>query len=174
MNDNIANICIYGDPVLRKSAEEVTEFDKNLYRIAECLTETMYGHENGIGLAAPQIGVSSKLTVIDLSFGTEYDKILTMVNPEIVEAEGESIGEEGCLSIPGIYEPVARTSRIYTRFQDLEGNIKELEAEDYLARVIQHEVDHLNGILFVDRLSTVKRKLLSRKLRELSKKGSDV
>ncbi len=174
MNENIENIRIYGDPVLRKPTEDITSFDGDLRRLADSMIETMYNHENGIGLSGPQVGVSKKIVVIDLSFGTEYDNVLIMINPEIVETEGECPWEEGCLSVPGIYETVIRPAKVFARFRDIEGDMREIENDEYLARVMLHEVDHLDGILFVDRLSTVKRKLLSGKLRTLAKKGEIV
>jgi len=171
MTDEIDKIRIYGDPVLRKPSEKVTEFDSSLVELEDRLVESMFFHENGIGLSAPQVGESRKILVIDLSFGENTGKILTMVNPEIVESEGECTLEEGCLSVPGIFETVARPVKIFARYQDIDGNEREIETGDFLARVIQHEADHLEGILFVDRLSTIKRKLLSKKLRTLSKGG---
>ncbi|MFC1694050.1 peptide deformylase [Candidatus Latescibacterota bacterium] len=169
MTGDYTRIHIYGDSVLRKISEEVTDFDGGLCRLVENMTESMYVN-NGIGLAGPQVGVSQKITVIDLSFGEEVGNTLTLINPQILEKEGESTGEEGCLSVPGIYEDITRAEKIAFRYQDLDGNIHEKEAEDFLARVILHETDHLDGILFVDRLSTVKRKLLSKQLRSLAQK----
>ena len=137
MTDDIERIRIYGNTVLRKHAEKITEFDENLRRLSDRMVETLFAHENGIALAAPQIDVSRKLVVIDLSFGEEYDKILTMVNPEILETEGEDILEEGCLSVPGIFEEVVRSKKIHVRFQNLDGDMKEIETDDFLARVIR-------------------------------------
>ena len=171
MTDEIDKIRIYGDPVLRKPSEKVTEFDGSLAKLEDRLVESMFSYESGIGLSAPQIGESRKILVIDLSFGENTGKILTMVNPEIVETEGECTLEEGCLSVPGIFETVVRPVKIFARYQDIDGNEREIETGDFLARVIQHEADHLEGILFVDRLSTIKRKLLSKKLRTLAKGG---
>jgi len=171
MIEEIDKIRIYGDPVLKKNGTEITEFDRNVIELADRLVESMFYNQNGIGLAAPQIGESRRMLVIDQSFGEEFDNILTMVNPEILESEGENTLEEGCLSVPGIFEQVVRPAKIFARYQDLDGNVKEIESDDFLARVIQHEVDHLNGILFVDRLSTVQRKLISKKLKALAKEG---
>lgn len=174
MSDTIEKIRIYGDPVLRKVSGEVTEFNGELAELEEKLIDAMFAHSNGIGLSAPQIGVSKQMLVIDTSFGEEYDKIFTMVNPVIVSTEGEITIEEGCLSIPGIYEPVTRPSKIFVRYRDMDGNEREIENDDYLARVIQHEADHLNGVLFVDRIGTVRRTLLSKKLKTLTKEGDIV
>lgn len=162
---------IYGDPVLRKSAENVTEFDENLRVLVDNITETMF-EDNGIGLAAPQVGISKKITVIDLSFGKEADKILTLINPEITDRVGECSFEEGCLSVPGIYEEVVRPGKLRLRFQDINGKDHYTEVQGFLATIIQHELDHLDGILFVDRLSTVKRNILAKTLRLLSEEGS--
>ena len=173
MNNTIDRIRIYGDPLLRKTTGKIIEFNKSLRDLAESMVETMYA-KNGMGLAGPQVGVSMKISVIDLSFGVDMDKILTLINPEILESEGTSTFEEGCLSVPGIFEDVIRPEMVKIRFQDLRGKEKEMEVEGFLARVIQHEIDHLDGVLFVDRLGTVKRKLLSKKLRQLASEGDSV
>ena len=174
MNDKVEEIRIYGDKVLRLKAEEVQSFDGELKDLAEHLIETLYNDESGIGLAAPQIGVSRRVFAVDRSFGKEFDNMLVMVNPKVTLLGEEISIEEGCLSVPGIYEQVSRPEGVSVQYWDIDGNKHELEADDYLARVIQHENDHLDGVLFVDRLSSVKRHLLGRKLRELSKKGSTV
>ncbi len=168
MSDEIEIIRIYGDPVLRKMAEKVTDFDNNLHEFADRMIQVMY-EKNGIGLAGPQVGISHKIVTIDLSFGEEVDNILTLINLEILNKEGEVTFEEGCLSVPGIYEELMRSEKIFARYQDIDGEVQEIEADAMLARVIQHEVDHLEGILFVDRLSTVKRNLLAKKLRSITK-----
>ena len=170
MSDDIDRVRIYGDPVLRKNTEKITDFDKSLRDLADRMVETMYA-KNGIGLAGPQVGVSRKISVIDLSFVEEVDKILTLVNPEVLEFEGTATIEEGCLSVPDIFEDVIRPEMVKIRFQDLSGEGQEMEVEGFLARIIQHEVDHLDGVLFIDRLSTVMRTLLSKKLRQLTSEG---
>lgn len=157
----------YGSSVLRKQAEPVTEFDDDLREFTARMVDTLY-EQNGFGLAAPQVGVSKRLAVIDLSMGDEVDNILVLINPDIYFTEGECAFEEGCLSIPGIYESVVRPEKIRVRFQNLDGKPVEIEADDLLARVIQHETDHLDGILFVDRLGTVKRTMLTKTLRDIS------
>jgi peptide deformylase len=157
----------YGSPVLKKRAETVTEFDDELRDFVNRMAETLY-EENGVGLAAPQVGISRRIVVIDLSFGEEVDRILPMINPEILSAEGECTLEEGCLSIPGIYEDVVRPERVRVRYCDPQGRTVEMDADGFLARVIQHEADHLDGILFVDRLGAVKRTFLARTLREIA------
>ena len=159
-------IHIYGDPVLRKSTGPVTDFNSNLRDIVKNMVETMY-LDNGIGLAAPQIGILDKIIVIDRSFGERVDDVITLINPEVLETEGECALEEGCLSVPGVYEEIVRPEKIMVRFQDIEGNFHETDADGMLARIVQHESDHLDGVLFVDRLSAVKRRLLAKTLRSL-------
>ena len=162
---------IYGDPILRKSTDIVTQFDKNTSDLVNNMIETMY-EGNGIGLAAPQVGISEKIVVIDTSFGENIDSAIQLINPEIVEIEGECVLEEGCLSIPGIYEEVIRPEKIWVKYFDINGNEQNRDTDGLLARVIQHEMDHLDGILFVDRLSTVKRNLLANTLRAMAMEGS--
>jgi len=171
METMIDDIRIYGDPVLRKVAEEITEFGEETQELSDRLIDSMFSNDKGIGLAAPQIGILKRMFVIDLSFGEEVDDILVMVNPEIVETEDEIAFEEGCLSVPEIYEMVTRPKWIKVKYQDVEGNELELENEDFLARVIQHELDHLDGILFIDHLGSLKRTLLTKKLRTLAKES---
>jgi peptide deformylase len=161
---------IYGDPILRKPAEQVSEFDEALSDVVSNMIETLFV-DNGLGLAAPQVGILKRIVVIDLSFGKEVDNILTVINPDIYESEGESTFEEGCLSVPGVYEDVVRPAKIRLRFQDMQGKEHDMETDGFLATVIQHELDHLNGILFIDRLSTVKKSLLAKTLRELAEGG---
>jgi peptide deformylase len=132
--------------------------------------ETMYANK-GLGLAAPQVGVSKRLTVLDPSAGEDEAAKLVLVNPEILVREGVQIGEEGCLSIPGFREDVRRAYRVRVRAQDLDGNFFETDGEELLARAIQHEIDHLDGILFLQHLSLLKRDLIKRKIRKLVKAG---
>jgi len=134
------------DPVLRERAMEVTKFNANLHKLLRDMAETMYDAK-GVGLAAPQIGILKRVIVVDV--GDEHG-LIEMVNPEIVEREGEQIGPEGCLSIPGLNGIVRRAQRVVVKGQDRDGNPFTVEAEGYLARAFQHEVDHLNGVLFTD------------------------
>jgi peptide deformylase len=134
------------DPVLRERAKEVTKFNANLHKLLKDMADTMYDAK-GVGLAAPQIGILKRVIVIDV--GDEHG-LIEMVNPEIVEREGEQIGPEGCLSIPGLNGIVRRAQRVVVKGQDRSGNPFTVEAEGYLARAFQHEVDHLNGVLFTD------------------------
>lgn len=166
----ILRIRKYGDPVLETKAEPVTEFNGELKQLAADMFETMYANK-GIGLAAPQVGVSKRLTVLDHSAGEEEAAKLVLVNPEILVREGTQIGEEGCLSIPGFREDVKRAYRVRVRAQDLDGNFFETDGEELLARAIQHEIDHLDGILFLQHLSLLKRDLIKRKIRKLVKAG---
>ncbi|MCL6560291.1 MAG: peptide deformylase, partial [Firmicutes bacterium] len=132
--------------------------------------ETMYANK-GIGLAAPQVGVLRRLAVLDPSAGEDPAAKLVLVNPVILVKEGVQIGEEGCLSIPGFREDVKRAYRVRVRAQDLDGNPFETEGEELLARAIQHEIDHLDGILFLQHLSLLKRDLIKRKIKKLRKEG---
>lgn len=166
----VYKVRIYGDPALRENTEIVAAFNKNLNDLVDSMIETMY-EDNGIGLAAPQIGIFKKIAVIDLSFGEEVGNVMTLINPEILKTEGECSLEEGCLSVPGIYEEVLRSDNIRVRYQDFDGNELEKDVDGLLARIIQHESDHLEGVLFVDRLSTVKRNLLAKTLRALADGG---
>ena len=162
----------YGSPVLRQKTEPVTVFDDELRAFVEHMAETMYV-TNGIGLAAPQVGVLRRIMVIDMSFGEEVDTILAMVNPEILGSEGECTLEEGCISIPGVFEEVVRPERIRVRYHDLNGETVETDADGLLARVMQHEIDHLEGVLFVDRIGAAKRALLAKTLREIAEENGE-
>jgi len=152
---------LLGDPVLRTEAEPVESVDAELRRLAADMFETMYAEE-GVGLAAPQVGISKRLIVIDAQ--SEDVKPFALVNPEVVESsEDTDRGEEGCLSVPGVKELVERPLRVTVEATDLEGRSVRMEAEGLLGRILQHEVDHLDGILFFDRVSPLKRKMLLKK-----------
>ena len=155
-----------GHPTLRKVAEPVEGFDVSLRELAENMIETMRVNE-GIGLAAPQVNISRRMFVIDLSLIDEELEARAYVNPEILNSSGSEKFEEGCLSIPGIRADVVRPTQIRVRYQTLDGETVEEEMEGLLARVFQHEFDHLEGILFTDRLSPLQKKLLGEKLQEL-------
>jgi len=135
------------DPVLREKAKPVTKFNANLHKLLDDMAETMY-HAEGVGLAAPQIGIEKRVIVVDT--GEEDGGLMEMVNPEIIESEGEQLGPEGCLSIPGLNGDVRRALRVKLRGQDRYGNDITIEAKEFQARAFQHEVDHLNGVLFTD------------------------
>ena len=166
----IHEIVKYPDPVLAKPASPVTEFDAALKKLVEEMFESMYAAQ-GIGLAAPQIGLSKQLTVIDISFKKNPDEKIVLINPEIIEEEGKQFEEEGCLSLPEIREKVHRAARVKVRAQNQHGKAFEIEGEELLARAFQHEIDHLNGILFIDRISRLKRELALRKIRKMQKAG---
>jgi peptide deformylase len=152
----VLEILQFPHPVLRKRADEVKEIDEQLHRLAQDMTETIY-RAPGVGLAAPQIGVPNRLIVVDLSAGERPDGKIVIVNPEIVCKEGEIRLEEGCLSVPDLRETVTRCKRVVVKGSDLEGRTLEVEGEDLLAVALQHEIDHLDGVLFLDHLSQLKR-----------------
>src|SRR5574340_1127930 len=161
----------YGDPVLETEAAEVTEFDTpELHKFIDDMFESMYAAK-GVGLAAPQIGFSKKIAVIDVSNGERPEEKLVLVNPRIVRVDGKQTGEEGCLSIPGFREQVRRAKRVTVRAQNIKGEWFEKTAEDLLARAFQHETDHLYGRLYITHVSALKRDLIRRKVRKLAKAG---
>jgi len=166
----IHDVVKWPDPVLAKRGEDVTVFDAKLKQLVDEMFESMYAAQ-GIGLAAPQIGLSQRLTVIDCSFKKNPDEKVVLINPEIIERKGKQVEEEGCLSLPEIREKVSRAAWVKVHAQDVEGNPIELEGEELLARAIQHEIDHLDGILFIDRLSRLKRDLAIRKIKKMQKNG---
>jgi peptide deformylase len=166
----IREIVKYPDPVLQKPAEPVSEFDDELRSLVDDMFESMYAAQ-GIGLAAPQIGVSKRLTVIDLSFKKNPEEKIVLINPEIIHKEGKQNEEEGCLSLPEIRERVSRAEKVRVRAQDVEGKWFEMDGDELLARAFQHEIDHLDGVLFIFRVSALKRDLLLRKIRKMQKNG---
>lgn len=167
----VRKILKYGEPVLEKKAEPVTEFDTpELKEIITDMWETMYSAK-GVGLAAPQIGLGKRISVIDVSVGENEADKLVIINPEITFREGKQTGEEGCLSIPGFREPVTRANKVSVVAKNEKGETVELTGEELLARAFQHEIDHLNGILFVNHLSTLKRDIIRRKIKKLQKSG---
>ena len=158
----------YGDPVLRKRAEPVQKITEAEIKLAEEMLITLYATGNGIGLAATQVGILKQFLIVDLS-ENEDDGIepLFLFNPEILSAEGESVAEEGCLSIPDLRADVRRPEKIVVKVMNLRSKDVEFEADGLLARVLQHEIDHLNGTLFIDRISGLKRQLLRGELKKL-------
>jgi peptide deformylase len=160
----------FGDSVLQQSASPVTAFDAELDRLIDDMIETMYAAP-GIGLAAPQVGVAKRLCVIDLSGGKKDGELLTLINPEFIEREGMQLEDEGCLSGPGVTAIVARPSRAVVRAQDRTGQTRVFEASGLLARAFQHELDHLDGRLFLDRLRGLKRDMIARRIRKLQRAG---
>ena len=161
----------YGDPVLEKPAATVTEFDTpELHKLLDDMFESMYA-ARGVGLAAPQIGISQRIAVIDTSTGEDPVAKLVLINPEIVKIEGQQQSEEGCLSIPGFREQVTRGKRVTIRAQNANGESWEQTAEDLLARAFLHETDHLCGKLYITHVSALKRDLIRRKIKKLVKDG---
>jgi peptide deformylase len=160
----------YGDPVLEKPAAPVEVFDDELRKLLEDMFESMYA-AHGVGLAAPQIGISKRIAVIDVTFKEDPNAKLVLVNPQIILTEGKQKGSEGCLSIPDFREPVTRPQRVTVRAQDGTGKWFEKTGEDMLARAFMHETDHLNGRLYIHHISALKRDLMKRKIRKLVKAG---
>ncbi|HUK15323.1 MAG TPA: peptide deformylase [Bryobacteraceae bacterium] len=161
----------FGDPVLEREAEEVTEFGTaELDKFLEDMFESMYAAK-GVGLAAPQIGFSRKIAVIDVSNGEKEEEKLVLINPRIVKVEGKQEGEEGCLSIPGFREQVKRGKRVTVRAQDATGEPFEKTGEDLLARAFLHETDHLHGRLYISHISALKRDLMKRKIKKMQRAG---
>src|SRR5580658_9540628 len=166
----ILKIVKYPEPVLSQPGEPVTEFNAELKKLAADMFETMYAAQ-GIGLAAPQVGISKRLTVIDLGMGKEPKDKLVLINPEIILSEGKLYEEEGCLSFPDIREKVVRAAKVRIRAQDEHGKWFEMAGEELLSRAMQHEIDHLDGVLFIFRMSPLKRNLNLRKIRKLQSEG---
>jgi peptide deformylase len=162
---SVAKIRIYPDPILQTRAAEIEKIDERVVRLAGVMAETMYSAP-GVGLAAPQIGVSERIICIDVRSPEEEKELITLINPVIIEAEGRYVGEEGCLSVPEIRENVSRALRVVVRGLDLSEQQREIETVGLLARALQHEIDHLDGILFIDRISRLKRRIIQRKLRK--------
>jgi peptide deformylase len=160
----------YGDPVLEKPGAVIKKFDEELQQLVDDMFASMYA-ANGVGLAAPQIGKSIRLTVIDVSIGKNSEAKIVLINPEIIHAEGEVREEEGCLSIPGFRGYVVRPQFVTVRAQNLKGESFEIRGENILARAFCHEIDHLNGVLFLQHLSMLKRDLIRRKIKKLRKEG---
>jgi len=160
----------YGEPVLHRTAEPVTEITAEVDALIEDMIQTMYAAP-GLGLAAPQVGVPIRLFVVDTSLGHRADDLVVMVNPEFVEREGMQLEEEGCLSVPGFNSTVARPERVVVRGLDRHGAEHVREGTGLLARAFQHEMDHLDGRVFVDRLRGIQRDLIVRRIRKLSRTG---
>jgi peptide deformylase len=158
----------YGNPVLEKPAEKVTVFDEELQKLVDDMFESMYAAK-GVGLAAPQIGISRRIAVIDVTFKEDPTAKLVLINPEIIHTEGKHTQSEGCLSIPDFRENVTRPNKVTVRAQDVHGKVFEKTGDDLLARALLHETDHLNGKLYISHLSSLKRDLIKRKIRKMIK-----
>jgi peptide deformylase len=166
----IRPIVRYGDPVLHAPSAPVERIDESVRALCDDMIATMYAAP-GIGLAAPQVGVPLRVIVIDLSVGEDPAQVIRLVNPELVEREGEQKHEEGCLSIPGYAGSPARPASVTVRGLDLDGRERVYTATELLARAFCHEIDHVDGLVFVDRLSPLKRDLMKRKLRKKAREG---
>ncbi len=166
----VLEIITIGHPTLTRKAEPVEKIDEDIIRLARDMVETLY-RAPGVGLAAPQVDVSKRLIVVDLSIGEHPEELIVLANPEIVAKKGESVCEEGCLSVPDIREKVSRPYHVTVRGMDLEGRTVEVEGEDLLARALCHEIDHLDGHLFIERLSPLKKALVRKKLKKLAETG---
>ncbi len=160
----------YGAQELKTPSKTITAFDGELEKIARNMIETMYSAP-GIGLAANQIGLNIRLATIDLSVGEDPAQLIVICNPQIVSSEGEQKSEEGCLSIPEFTDTVVRPVKLVVRGQDIHGNDVQFEARELLARCFSHEIDHLDGVLFIDRLSSLKKTLIRNKIKKLAKAG---
>jgi peptide deformylase len=160
----------FGDPVLETKAAPVTEFDADLRKLLDDMFESMYA-AHGVGLAAPQIGVSRRIAVIDVTFKEDPKQKLVLINPEIIHSEGRISQNEGCLSIPEFRENVTRPKKVTVRAQNAKGDFFEHTGEELLARAFCHEIDHLNGKLYISHISALKRDLMKRKIRKLQKTG---
>jgi len=161
----------FGDPVLDKPSAPVTAFDDDLRKLVDDMFESMYA-AHGVGLAAPQIGIAKRLAVIDTTLGEQEAEKLVLINPEIILSEGRQYEEEGCLSFPEIREKIVRAAKVRIRAQDANGKWFEMDGEELLARAFQHEIDHLDGVVFLFRMSALKRSLNLRKIRKMQNEGT--
>jgi len=161
---------LYGAEVLETPSAPVTNISDNEIQLVRDMVETMY-HASGVGLAAPQVGVGKRIMVTDPTGGEKKSQIITLINPEIVSSEGEQYEDEGCLSIPGFSAAVVRPARVVLKGLDLNGKEVSVEGRDLLARAFCHEMDHLNGVVFLDHLSFLKRDIIRRKIKKLMKQG---
>jgi peptide deformylase len=165
------SIVLYGESVLEKQAEMVTEFDTpELKKLIDDMFESMYAAK-GVGLAAPQIGIAKRIAVIDLSVAEDPQQKIVLINPEVIRKEEFQTGEEGCLSLPGFREQVTRPKNVTVRAQNIKGERFEMNGDELLARAFCHEIDHLNGRLYISHVSALKRDLIRRKVRKLVKAG---
>ena len=161
----VLEIIKLGHPTLSKKAAPIQHIDEEIVEIAQNMIETMHAAP-GLGLSAPQVDVSRRLITVDLSIGEKKEDLIVLINPELVHQEGQVVREEGCLSVPEVYEKIGRPQKIIIKGLDLAGKEKEIEAIDLLARVFCHEIDHLNGILFIDGLSSLKRNLIKKRFKK--------
>jgi len=162
----LREIIIWPDPILKKPAVAVDRVDEEIRKLLDDMAETMYAAD-GVGLAAPQVGVSKRIVVIDTSPRQEGQRLLHLVNPRIVKTEGETVYTEGCLSVPGEAEEVERAAKVWVEALDRDGKKLEIVGEGLLGIALQHELDHLDGVLFVDHLSSLKRELIRKRMKKL-------
>jgi peptide deformylase len=166
----LLEIVKWPNPILDTPGDPVTVFDDDLKKLVNDMFETMYAAP-GVGLAAVQVGITKRLFVMDCSGGKDPEQRIALINPEVLAAEGDQNGEEGCLSFPGIFTPVERSLRAVVRAQDVNGNEIEIDGMELTARCMLHETDHCDGIVFLDKMSPIKRELVKRKIRKLQKTG---
>jgi peptide deformylase len=166
----ILPIIKYGNPLLHQVCEPITVFDEELEALSKNMTETMYAAP-GYGLAAPQVGMLKRLIVVDVTVGERPDSLIVLANPELINTEGDQYEEEGCLSIPEFTARVHRPHRVIVSGRDVKGQERIIEGESILSRVLAHEIDHLNGILFIDHLGALKRDIIKRKIRRKVRAG---
>ena len=162
------SIRTYGDPVLNSKSAAVTEVDGKVIRQVDSMFDSLYASQNGLALAAPQIGIQRQIVVWDLD-----DEPMALINPEIVEADGEWVYDEGCLSIPGLYVEMLRPNRVHVRGLSLAGEVVEFEAEELMGRMFQHEIDHLQGVLMFDRMQPEQRKEALAEYRRMLERPAD-
>lgn len=170
MSDKAFEVLKYGDEILIRRADKIENITEELHKLTQQMAVTMYEYR-GIGLAANQIGKPIQLAVVDLSMGENPDDLMILINPEIIESEGKEIAEEGCLSLPKFSLPIGRKTKILLKAIDINGKEIQKEFEDFPARVIQHEIDHLNGKMIVDHVSSLKRQLVRKEIKKLVKNG---
>jgi peptide deformylase len=170
--ESILEIITIGNPVLSRKADRITNIDQSVHDLAMRMVKTMH-FAPGVGLAAPQVNQSIQLITVDLSVGENSSDLIVLANPELLHEEGETIIEEGCLSVPGINEKVKRPYRVVIKGIDLDGKEKIIEAEDLLARIFCHEIDHVNGKLFIEYLSPLKKNIIRKKLKKQKDKNNE-
>lgn len=166
----LLKIAHYPEPVLLTVGKPIERFDDALNQLVEDMFETMY-EAKGVGLAAPQIFESQRLFVMDCSGGEDETQKIAVINPEIIYVEGEQIGDEGCLSFPGLFQKIQRNMRTVVRFQNVKGEMQELDGDNLTARCILHETDHCDGIVFLDRMTPLRRELAKRRIKKMQRTG---
>ena len=166
----LRTIVQYPDPVLNTRAEEVLSIDGHIHQLVADMVETMHAAP-GVGLAANQVGVTRRVAIVDLSVGKDPSALVVLINPQVLSTEGHQLDEEGCLSLPGITELVPRPLRVEVQALNLEGEIVRVHGEGLMARALLHEIDHLEGVLFLDRLSPLKRRLIRKRINKLIQAG---